>query len=432
MLDYIKEDKKTFRFYTLGCKVNQYDSQALREKFNYAGFSESLKNKSADICIINTCTVTSKADSKSRGLIRRAIKDNPGAEVVVTGCYAKENRELLNRIKGVDLVVENDRRDSLLELINSPLPKINRQVPLSSFDGHTRAFVKVQDGCDNFCSYCKVPYVRGRSRSRDASQIKLEVENLAKNGFKEIVLCGICLGDFGKGLPKKTNLVELIEELERIPGLERIRLSSIEAKDITDQLIERIASSDKLCRHLHIPFQSGDDKILKLMNRNYTERYYMSLVDKIKKNIKDVAITADIIAGFPGESEENFKNTTALLKEVMPLRTHIFPFSPRRGTKAYSFKNRVADNIAKERTTILKDVTTQLSLLYCRGFLNRELDVLVESSIDKKHKSFKGYSSNYISIFINSNRSFKECINNVVKVKVTKIINGDTWGEIVN
>jgi len=428
MLDYRKGIKK-FKVHTLGCKVNQYDSQVVREGLSYAGLHQALKGDYADICVINTCTVTSRADTKSRQLIKKAIKDNPKAKIAVTGCCVQDNAELLRRIKGVDLIVGNDRRGKLLDLIEPSSQQPDKFLPIRNFDDRTRAFVKIQDGCDNFCSYCKVPYVRGRSRSREIEDIKKEIQGLVENGFREIVLCGICLGEFGRASSSRTNLVKLIEELEKIPNLKRIRLSSIEAKDITAPLIRKIASSDKLCKHLHIPFQSGDDKILKLMNRHYAYDYYMDVVEKIKQSIKDVAITTDVIVGFPGESDKNFKNTIELLKKVVPLRTHIFPFSARIGTKAYSLEGKVRDHIIKERTSVLKSITTDLSFLYRRSFLNEESEVLIESSLDIKSDSFCGYSSNYMKILIDKYSLNKNCINGFTKVKIIKVDKENTWAE---
>ena len=423
---------KKFKVHTLGCKVNQYDSQTIRDKLSYAGFNEIRSKDIADICVINTCTVTSRADTKSLYLIRKAIKDNPNAKIVVTGCAVFDNSKWLERIKGINLIVDNDRRDKIIKLIDPSLPDPEKAIPISNFNHRTRAFVKIQDGCDNFCSYCKVPYVRGGSRSRQAKDIKQEVKGLVDNGFKEIVLCGICLGDFGRGLSTRMNLVGLIEELEKIGGLKRIRLSSIEAKDVTDTLIAKISSSNKLCKHLHIPFQSGDDKILQLMNRKYTQNFYIKLIDKIKKAIKDVAITTDVIVGFPGESDENFDNTVKLLKKVLPLRTHVFPFSARAGTKAYSLQNKVPSSIIKERAFILKDAAGNLSYLYRQNFLHKRLDVLVEGNVDKKWDSYQGYSSNYIKVFIENKKLTGKNLNRVISVQVVKTDSENTWAEPLN
>ncbi|MDD5568361.1 MAG: MiaB/RimO family radical SAM methylthiotransferase, partial [Candidatus Omnitrophica bacterium] len=314
----------TVKFHTLGCKVNQYDTQSIRERFLGRGFKEARGSRKPDFYLINTCTVTAAADQKSRGIIRRCINENPKAKVIVTGCMVKNDSSELSGIKGVELIISKSFFSD----------------GISDFSSHTRAFLKIQDGCDNFCSYCKVPLVRGRSRSRLLEDIVEEAGILVKKGFKEIVLTGICLGSYGKDLSMETskglNLVAVIEELEKIEGLLRIRLSSIEAGDVTDALIDKLAESNKLCRHLHIPIQSGDDQILRKMRRKYSRKFYINLIKKIKARIPQVAITTDCLVGFPGESEKHFKNTLDLVNRIVPLRVHIFPYSAIKGTSVYS------------------------------------------------------------------------------------------------
>ena len=392
---------KTVKFYTLGCKVNQYETQSIRERFSRAGFSESENGSPADIYLINTCTVTHKADSDSRYYIHKAESQNPRAKIIVTGCLVEKDALSLAKIKGIDYLIS----------------KRFFSEGISSFSGHTRAFLKIQDGCDNFCSYCKVPLVRGHSRSKKLAQIIKEAKALVKNGFKEIVLCGICLGAFGRDLKPKLKLVNVIKRLEKIAGLFRIRLSSIEAGDVSDELIRHMLNSKKLCRHLHIPIQSGDDQILKRMNRRYSSADYLGLIRKIKKQIPDIAITSDVLVGFPGESEESFNNTLNLVKKIMPLRAHIFPYSPRQGTSAASLVG-ISPQIVKKRMQRLRNLAEKLSLQYRKKFLNKKARVLIEGLFKEKAGFWEGHTDNYIKILVSSEENLK---NRLVIVRLKRI-----------
>jgi threonylcarbamoyladenosine tRNA methylthiotransferase MtaB len=285
---------------------------------------------------------------------------------------------------------------------------------ISSFVGHTRAFVKIQDGCDNFCSYCKVPLVRGRSASRPKEEIIAEVRRLVDNGFKEIVLTGICLGAYH-------DLCGLIGGLEKIKGLLRIRLSSIEAVDVSDSLINKMSKSDKLCRHLHIPIQSGDDEILKKMNRKYNRIQYLKLIKKIRRKIPGIAITTDVLVGFPGESEKNFSNTFDLIKRIAPLKVHIFPYSARLGTAAAGFKGQVKAEIIKERIKRLKKLSDSCALSYARKFLGKTIPVLFEAEIENKLNCWQGYTDNYIQVRLKSSVNLKNCIKPVRLAKTNLV-----------
>jgi len=425
---------KTFKIYTLGCKVNQYESQAMREEMVACGFSEAGLNKPADIYLINSCTVTAKADNKSLDLIRKSKAENPLAKIVFTGCLVSGGNLSDYRKFGVDIFVDNKEKDRLIAKIKFPKSKLkttNGFLPLKikSFKGHSRVFIKIQDGCNNICAYCKIPLVRGKSRSRPIADIKQEVETLVKKGFKEIVLTGICLGAYGKELPSRNmpsfDLSDVIEELEKIKRDFRIRLSSIEAKDVTQKLIDRFIKSKRLCRHLHIPFQSGDDEILKKMQRNYRAKDYLQTVKKLKKSIPDIAITTDIMVGFPGEGEKNFKNTLKFLKKVAPSRTHIFPFSPRPGTMAWGLKDKVSPAEIKKREEPLKILAAQKAREYHYKFKNRLLTVLTEHRRDKQSGLLKGYSENYIPVqFIGAN----SLMGNLVKVRVKQVKEGYVLG----
>lgn len=422
---------KTVKFFTLGCKVNQYETQVIREKFIRGGFKELSDTQPADIYVINTCTVTQTADSKSRYFIHHAHRQNPQAKIIVTGCYTELDSDEIARIPGIAHIVKNKEKYSIPELLNE-YNELNGHnelngIGISSFSGHTRAFLKIQDGCNNHCSYCKVPKVRGLSRSRPLDDIVREAESLVSNGFKEIVLCGICLGSYGRDLPGSPDLVDVIENLENIEGLLRIRLSSIEAGDISDRLIQKMAQSKKLCRHLHLPIQSGDDEILKKMNRKYTRTGYLNLINRIKRSIPQVAITTDVMVGFPGEDERHFQNTIDLIKGIMPLRTHIFPYSKREGTlAAINFKKKLDYKIIKERINYLKNIAAECSLTFKKQFLNKVMDVLIETRLKDKSEFWDGHTGNYIKVLVKSNLNLK---NKLIHLKLKKIVRDSLWAE---
>ncbi len=382
---------KTVKFYTLGCKVNQYETQSIRERFVRSGFKEIFDGHKADIYVINTCTVTHRADKDSRYYINKARAGNPKAKVIVTGCIAGKDAEVLSGFKGAGYIISK------------------KFFPdgISAFSGHTRAFLKIQDGCNNFCSYCIVPLVRGRSRSRSLEEIVCEAKKLVDNGFKEIVLTGICLGAYGKDLRPKADLTDVIPELEKITGLLRIRLSSIEPNYVSDKLIKQMEESKKLCRHLHIPLQSGDDAILKKMNRCYRSEDYLELIAKLKKNIPGIAITTDVLVGFPGETEINFRNTIRAIKKISPLKTHIFPYSVREGTFASGLDKKLPSRIIKDRHTQLNKVVSDCSLAYKRQFLDKAVEVLVEGICKEDTSSWEGHTSNYIKVLVRSKSNLK-------------------------
>jgi threonylcarbamoyladenosine tRNA methylthiotransferase MtaB len=391
------------KFYTLGCKVNQYDTQSIRERFLARGFKEAAGGDKADLYLINTCTVTAVADTKSRAIIQRCVNQNPKARVIVTGCMVKNDFRQLAKIKGVTFIVS----------------KSFFSEGISDFSLHTRAFVKIQDGCDNSCAYCKVPLARGRSRSRPIKEIVQEAQNLSKKGFKEIVLTGICLGAYGKDLGKDIGLVTVIEKLEKIKGLLRLRLSSIEAGDVTDELIKKIAKSKKICRHLHIPIQSGDDEILRKMRRRYSRDYYIGLVNKLKENIPGLALTTDCLVGFPGESEKHFRNTLDLVKRISPLKMHIFPYSRREGTYAANDPSgEVSPLLIRERIGILKKAAEYCAKACKKSFLKQRLPVLFEGESNDLKGYWEGYTDNYIKVLFKSQRILR---NKLMYVKLKEV-----------
>ena len=461
-------EMKTFEVKTLGCKVNQYESQALRERMLALGFKESKDSPGADVYIVNTCAVTKRADTLSQEEIRKLYRSNSRARVFVTGCSAENDPEKLRRLEGVTAVLGNQEKDRLADFIlantekpqffchcegakrpkqsqkgiasslsllamTQLLPKAEllsgiKKLSISVFHKHTRAFLKVQDGCDNGCSYCIIPRLRGSSRSRPLNEIIDEAKGLAENGYKELVLCGICLGAYGKdfglkdGSPRgeAEGLVKLIAALEEIDGISRIRLSSIEALDVRDCLIEKMVFSKKLMPHLHIPFQSGDDKLLKLMNRKASAEDCRKLIFKLRRLVPDIGLTTDIMLGFPQEKDENFKNTLNFLREVRPARTHIFPFSPRKNTAAGRFSGTVRPEIVKDRIKQTRELAQELARDFCRQYIGKDLEILVESQSGCADDGFfSSYSGNYIKVFLPKGQEIPA--NTIVTARPLKI-----------
>ncbi len=414
---------KTVKFYTLGCKVNQYETQEIREQFLDAGFREVKAKQSADVYVVNTCTVTAKADKNSFYYIHRSHRENPKARIIVTGCLAELDRKKIKAQPGVSFIIANSEKSKLVSRLNGKRGKAGKGI--SFFEGHTRVFLKIQDGCNNFCSYCRVPFARGGSRSRGFAEVIAEAKRLVDKGFKEIVLTGICLGSYGNDLKPRKSLVDVITALEDIDGLERIRLSSIEAGDVTDRLIDKMATSAKLCRHLHIPVQSGDNLILGKMNRKYSRQDYLILVGKIKKRIPRVAITTDVLAGFPQEKEEHFQNTADLIEEIAPLRTHIFPFSPRPQTLAYNYPEKVQECQVNKRVSRLRKISERCSLVFRRKFIGKVFPVLIEGRWLEDPDFWEGYTDTYIKVLVKSSRDLK---NQLVDVRLKKIAGQNMLG----
>jgi len=415
---------KTVKFFTLGCKVNQYETQAIREKFINAGFREinAAGKLESDICVINTCTVTHRADRESLNLIRRARRQNPAARIVVTGCLAELDDDKIKTINAASLIVRNNDKAKIVGLLNGTKAdkETSGRLEVSDFSGHTRAFLKIQDGCNNFCSYCKVPLVRGKSKSRPPEEVISEAGRLVNKGFKEIVLTGICLGSYGKDLTPRVSLVNVINNLEELRGLLRLRLSSIEAGDISTDLLNTFANSKILCPHLHIPLQSGDSRILEAMNRGYSSRDYLGLIKKVKARIPGVSITTDILVGYPGETDDNFKQTLRLVEKIQPLKVHVFPYSLRKGTAASrNFKAAVAPLVIKERMRRISQVADKWSLFYKKQFLGRQVTVLFERQCKDSPDYWQGYTGSYIKVRIRSKDNLKNCPVCVTLKKIT-------------
>ncbi len=395
-------------FATLGCKTNQYETQAMREKFLKAGFIETSDPKDADLFVVNTCTVTGDGDRKSRSVIRRFHRNNPAASIAVTGCYATLNRSEILKLPGVDFVVPNQQKDHIVDHLSLETKGRfcgegdestgNRYTDLSIsyFADHARAFVKIQDGCDHACTYCKVVLVRGSSRSRNLEDVIEEAQRLRDAGYKELVLTGIQLGAYGDEWGNGKNLVSILEKLTEISGLVRIRLSSIDPSDVTEELIELMKSRPQICRHLHLPLQSGDDEILKKMRRAYRKDRYLQIVKRLKDVMPEFSLTTDVMVGFPGEEEKHFQNTVDLLRQVLPLKAHIFPFSPREGTRAAQFEDQVDQGLIRERVARLQEVCEDMAQKCQRVFIGRVGEVLVENS--EQPDMAEGHTSNYLKV----------------------------------
>jgi len=409
-----------FAIKTLGCKVNQYESQVIRENLQKNGYFET-DVESADLVIVNSCTVTSRADGKTRGFIRKFNKINPQAKIVVTGCSAvyPEDIKTLESISGVYKVVPNRDKLDIPFILKSiygmrcGIKSISEEV--SGFDSHTRAFVKIQDGCDQNCSYCKVSLVRGASRSREEPKAFEEIIRLAEKGYREMVLTGICLGSWkGEG---DRNLSDLLERVDALPGDFRIRLSSIEPNHIGPALIDIVARSAKICRHFHIPLQSGSDRVLSLMKRRYNTAKFRELVADIRSKIPLAGITMDIIAGFPGETEKDIEHTAGFIEEIQPSRLHVFKYSDRKNTASYDMTPKIDPVVAKKRVEHLIAIGTCLQEKFCKKFIGKEVEVLIEEKT--AGGSFTGYTREYVQVKVPG--SIGSPAGSLVRVKPTGI-----------
>ena len=365
--------EKTVSFITLGCKVNQYDSDAMRTLFIKNGYKVAESDTPADVYVVNTCSVTSIGDRKSRQMVRRIRRENPGAVIAVAGCYAQLAPEVFEKMGNVDVIVGMQNRSRIVEYVekaarsNAVLNEVRDVMAVKDFENltvdaegevKTRAFIKVQEGCDNYCTFCIIPYARGRLKSRKQKDAIEEIKHLVDRGYREVVLTGIHLGNYGKDLHDGTSLSSLVNELLKIPDLLRIRLGSIESVELSEELIHLMNSEPRVCRHLHLPIQSGSDDVLRAMNRHYRLAEYKNLIADLRKRIPDLALTTDLIVGFPGETEENFKETLATLEELKFSAIHIFPYSQRTGTPAATYPNQVLPEIKKER--VIRGIQTPL------------------------------------------------------------------------
>ncbi len=406
-------------FCTLGCKVNQYETEAIKEIFLNKGWEIGDLSDFCDAYVINTCTVTSLSDRKSRQMIRRAIAKNPDATVAVMGCYSQMSPDEVSEIEGVDIIIGTKNKLKVCELIENKIKanlveeKIGKEayeeMEITLFESKTRAIIKAQDGCNNFCSYCIIPYARGRIRSRSLDGIYKECVRLAKNGFTEIVLAGIHICSYGKDLENVT-LMDLLKKIHHIEGLERIRLSSIEPNAFTDEFIEGLKGLPKVCHHFHISLQSGCDETLKRMNRRYDSRFYKEMCDKIIKAFPEAAITTDLITGFPGETEEEFEKTLEFIKRIPFYQIHTFKYSARKGTLAATLPNQVAPEIKDLRSKKVLEISKKKQRETEKSYVGKSVRVLFET---KQGEYYMGHTKNYLPIYVKSEKNICDRLETV-------------------
>lgn len=394
--------KKKFKIVSLGCRTNQYESQAYHDQLIALGYSAAHDSEEAEICIVNTCTVTESADSSSRHAIRQLARDHQGAKLLVTGCFAERSPQAVGQLPGVTHVIPNRDKDQLLATIfpEETLPEFS----IKHFDAHTRAFVKVQDGCNSFCTYCIIPYVRGRSKSRSTEEVLEEVRTLIGNGYKEVVLTGINIGDFDGGVDKETppiRLAELVRLVDAVPGLERLRLSSIDPDEVDDDLADAILSGKKTCPSMHIVLQSGSNVILKRMNRKYTRQIFFETVDRLRTANSDFTFTTDIIVGFPGETDVDFADTLDVMKQVKFAKVHMFPYSDRPRTRSMLMPNKVPQEVIKERKQTVLRQAEQHSYELREGYVGRRMWVLTENiNVEGAGEIAGGHTANFLPVSI--------------------------------
>lgn len=404
------EENKTVALITLGCKVNIAETEGMKLLFQKAGYRIVPEDQLADVYVVNTCTVTSMGDKKSRQMLRRVHSLNPSAIVAAVGCFAQVSPEEAAKVEGVSLVLGNNMKHRIVELVENIRNKEKSQyvferkllseyeeLPVETYDGHTRAFLKVQDGCDQFCSYCIIPYARGPIRSRDINEVIKEAKSFALNGFKEVVLTGIHLTSYYDERNSK-GLAELIKEIHEVEGIKRIRLGSLEPMFLTSDFIGEIKKLPKLCPHFHLSLQSGCTETLKRMNRKYTPEEYRNIVSLIREKIPDVTFTTDVMVGFPGETEEEFEKSYAFCREIGFLWMHVFKYSPRKGTPAYKFQDQIDSKTKEARSKRMIELAKQMRHKAFESFIGRKTDVLLEKPVEGSSGDMEGLTPNYIPV----------------------------------
>lgn len=425
---------RRFKTYTLGCKVNQYETEAVEEMLEKEGYGHD-GSMDVDLAIINTCTVTNESDRKSRQIIRRHKRENPDCKVVVIGCYAQVSAEEVAKIEGVDLVLGTKDRDALPGYVEELFQGADQIVhvraheqgedfehlEIKEIEDRTRAYMKVQDGCNQYCAYCIIPYARGFIRSRAMDDAVSEAKRLARSGFKEIVLTGIHVGSYGKDLSEDVGLVDLIEVMDEVEGIERIRLSSIEPMTVTEDFLHRVSKLKSFMPHFHLSLQSGAEKTLREMNRNYTPDAYLDTVRRIRRVFPDAGITTDVIVGFPGESDEDFEESLDFVEEMGFSRLHVFPYSMRKNTPAARRKDQIPGPVKKERTARMIALGDKLASDFVKERIGKTFPVLFEEKKDDKNY---GYTPNYIYLYVEGKEDLRNSLQYVT-------IEGEKDGEIV-
>ena len=430
---------KKLAIYTLGCKVNQYESNGIAQKFLEDGFEIVDFNEKADVYIINTCTVTNMSDRKSRQILRRAKELNPLALIVAVGCYVQVAREELEKIPEIDLCIGTNDKSKVLDIIkenlsinigNDLIENYNNMTQYDefgpvTFTEKTRAIIKVQDGCNNFCSYCIIPFARGKIRSRNPQNVIDEITKISNKGYKEVVITGIHVASYGKDFNNGYELIDLLEDINKIPGIERIRMGSIEPLWITDEVLNRLSKLDKMCYQFHLSLQSGCTKTLERMNRHYSAEEFEEIANKLRNTFDDCILTTDIIVGFPGETEEEFNTTYEFLKRIKFYKTHVFKYSKRKGTKAAIMPNQVSGKIQEERSHVLIELSDKNEKDYLDKYIDKTVKVLFE---EKEGEYYKGHTSNYLMIKVKTNNDIS---NKILDVKIISRDNLELMGTLL-
>ena len=425
--------EKTVAFYTLGCKVNQYETNAMEQQFIKNGYKVVDHHDFADIYVVNTCTVTNIAERKSRQMLRRVKDINKDAILVVCGCYAQVAKEELEKIPEIDIILGINEKNNIVEIVEDYIKKQVRKEEIVSdvsnqnefldfgdvtYTEKNRAVVKVQDGCNMFCTYCIIPYARGRIRSRKIESVVSEISKIAKLGIKEVVITGIHVASYGKDFEENIGLIDLLEAINKIDGIERIRLSSIEPNIIDEEFVKRLSKLEKICPHFHLSLQSGCDETLKRMNRKYTTKKYKEAVDLLRNYFPDVNFTTDVIVGFPGETEEEFNTTYKFLEEIKFYRMHVFKYSKRRGTVAEKMPNQIDGNIKEERSNKLIELSNKNENEYNESYIGKEVNVLFE---EYENGYFRGYTTNYMMVNVPGKKEDEEkLVDHIFTVKILK------------
>ena len=423
---------KSYYIKTLGCKVNRYESDGIATELEKNGYKKAKTFKEAQVCIINTCTVTSKAGMQSRQAIRKIANSNPSAKIIVTGCHAQIEPEKIKSIENVDLIVDHKNKfqisDSLISktIITEALPSsgsnrckdsVFRSFRHTVKGEMTRAYLKIQDGCNAYCSYCIIPYARGKSRSMPEDEVITNLKSLYSMGFAEAILTGIHIGSWGLDFDKESSLSALLSKINKINNIPRIRISSIEPKELTESIIDLSSDTTKFCDHFHIPLQSGDDEILKKMERPYNTESFKQLITKINKKIPDASLGIDIIAGFPGETKDHFENTYSFIENLNISYLHVFPYSPRQGTKAYNFTERVNNQEVKARCSELRNLSIKKKRIFEKKMINKPLKAVIQTKRDKRTDLLKATTSNYLSVLIKGDDNIKRKIVDILPKK---------------
>ena len=431
---------KKVAFITLGCKVNQYETNAMVQKFIKNGYEIVESNEKADIYVINTCTVTNMSDRKSRQMLRRAKELNKDAIVVACGCYVQVAKEEAEKIEEIDLLLGNNEKNKIVENIENYINEKQKMISIEdvmnqkefldfgdiTYTDKTRAVIKVQDGCDRFCSYCIIPYARGRVRSRNPESIVSEIKKISEHGIKEVVITGIHIASYGKDFKNEYKLIDLLEEINEIEGIERIRLGSIEPLLITEEFVERLSRLQKVCHHFHLSLQSGCNETLKRMNRRYTTEEFEEIVKRLRRCYDDVILTTDIIVGFPQETEEEFEKTYKFLKKIKFYKMHIFKYSPRKGTKASIMQGQIDGRVKEQRSQRLIELSDNNQEKYNERYIGKEAQVLFE---EKKNGYYQGHTKNYILAICKTDANLE---NKLVKVRCIGVLGNNIKVEVIN